>query len=97
MHLYCTRINKHANENKRAETAFKSSSFLFPGITLSLMYVLITHLNCLVYMGFFFFFKIRSLNFTILFSGNGNHTAFLSQELSVFVQLHKDSSAFHSL
>lgn len=38
MHLYCTRINKCADENKRAETAFKSSSFLFPGVTLSLMY-----------------------------------------------------------
>lgn len=30
-------MNKRADE-KRAETAFKSSSFLFPGVTWSLMY-----------------------------------------------------------
>ncbi len=36
--LYCTRINKRSDYTNRAQTAFKSSSFLFPGVTLSLVY-----------------------------------------------------------
>lgn len=78
--------NQHADENKREEQLFQSSSFLFPGLTSSLTYSCIE--NSFGLFGLHtVYLRFRWL--THLIWGNMNRNAFSSKELYVILHLHK--------